>query len=154
MNRPDRADKLHICVSIELAEKRDNAGKQSSHYLLLPHPSISKQLSPGSPGWGFSFPRPLVQHARSLADGHADPRPMLCPTIEDAFGLVQAAAREQHLSYALTVSAPLVDLVEIAMIGDQGLVSFFVGPVAHCIVSGFGRPLFGSQTDAENGVPR
>ena len=82
-------------------------------------------------GRGFSFLRPLVQHARSLADGHADPRPMLCPTIENAFDLVQAAAREQQLDYALAVSAPLLDLVEIAMVRDQGLVSFFVGLVAH-----------------------
>ena len=58
-------------------------------------------------------------------------RPMLCPAIEDALGLVQAAAREQQLDYSLAVSAPLLDLIEIAMVGDQGFVSFFVGPVAH-----------------------
>jgi hypothetical protein len=96
---------------------------------------IANQLSPGSPGWGFSFPRPLVQHPGPLADGHADARPMLCPTIEDAFGLVQAAARKQQLSHPLAVSAPLLDLVEIAMVGDQGLVSLFVGPVAHFTVA-------------------
>src|SRR6185295_17960826 len=82
-------------------------------------------------GWGFSFPRPLVQYPRPLADGHADPRSMLCPTIENAFGLIQATAREQQLSHPLAVSAPLLDLVEIAMVGDQGLVRFFVGPVGH-----------------------
>jgi len=60
---------------------------------------------------------------------------MLCPTIENAFGLVQAAAREQQLDYSLAVSAPLLDLVEIAMVGDQGLVSFFVRPVAHCAMA-------------------
>ena len=54
--------------------------------------------------------------------------------IEDALGLVQAAAREQQLSHPLTVSASLLDRVEIAMVGDQRFVSFFVGPVAHYIV--------------------
>src|SRR6185437_9264979 len=56
---------------------------------------------------------------------------MLGPAIEDALGLVQAAAREQQLDYALAVSAPLLDLIEIAMVGDQRLVRFFVGPVGH-----------------------
>src|SRR6185295_11903802 len=37
----------------------------------------------------------------------------------------------QQLSHTLAVSAPLLDLVEIAMVRDQGLVSFFVGLVAH-----------------------
>ena len=60
---------------------------------------------------------------------------MLCPTIENAFRFVQAAAREQQLSHALAVSAPLLDLIEIAMVGDQGLVSFFVRPVAHYTVA-------------------
>jgi hypothetical protein len=92
-------------------------------------------LAPAHLAGAFHFPRPLVQYPRPLADGHADPRPMLCPTIEDAFGLVQAAAREQQLSHPLTVSASLLDLVEIAMVGDQGLVSLFVGPVAHFTVA-------------------
>jgi hypothetical protein len=55
----------------------------------------------------------------------------MAPGAENALGLVQAAAREQQLSYALAVSAPLLDLAEIAMVGDQGIVRFFVGPVGH-----------------------
>jgi hypothetical protein len=61
-----------------------------------------------------------------LPDGHADTRPVLGPAVKDALGLVQAAAGEQQLCYALNVARPLLDLVEVAMIRDQRLVGFFV----------------------------
>ena len=51
---------------------------------------------------------------------------MLGPAVKDALGLVQAAAGEQQLCYALNVARPLLDLVEVAMIRDQRLVGFFV----------------------------
>jgi hypothetical protein len=46
---------------------------------------------------------------------------------------VQAAASEQQFGYALTVARPLLNLVEVAMVRDQRLVSFFVGPIAHLL---------------------
>ena len=51
--------------------------------------------------------------------------------LEYCFGSVEGIAGEQHALDALTVPAPLLDLVEIAMIREQGLVGFLVRPVAH-----------------------
>ena len=74
--------------------------------------------APVSIGRGFLLRRPLLQHPRPLPDGHADPRPVLGPTVKDALGLIQAAAGEQQLDHALAVARPLLHLVEVAMIRD------------------------------------
>ena len=45
---------------------------------------------------------------------------MLGPAVKDALSLVQAAAGEQQFCHTLTVARPLLDLVEVAVVGDQG----------------------------------
>jgi hypothetical protein len=53
-------------------------------------------------------------------------------------GSVEGIAGEQHALDALAVSTPLhLDLVEIAMVRDQGLVGLLVRPVAHPRASRF-----------------
>ena len=47
--------------------------------------------------------------------------------MEDGAGTMQRIAREQQALDTLAVAGPLLDLVEIAMVGDQRLVSLFVG---------------------------
>jgi len=47
--------------------------------------------------------------------------------MEDGAGTMQRIAGEQQALDMLAVAGPLLDLVEIAMVGDQGLVSLFVG---------------------------
>jgi hypothetical protein len=46
--------------------------------------------------------------------------------LEYCSGSVQGIAGEQHALDALTIPAPLLDLVEIAMVRDEGLVGFLV----------------------------
>ena len=60
---------------------------------------------------------------------------MLGHAIEDAAGLIQAAAGEQQLGDLLPVARPLLDLVEVAPVGVDRIVSLFVGPVAHYTVA-------------------
>jgi hypothetical protein len=43
----------------------------------------------------------------------------------------QAAAGERHLDYALTVTRPLLDLVEVAVVRNRRLFGFFIGPIRH-----------------------
>ena len=69
--------------------------------------------------------RPLPQHPGPLSDGHADPRPVLGPTVKDALGFVEAAAGKQQLSHALTVARPLLDFEEVAMVSEQRFAGFF-----------------------------
>ena len=89
------------------------------------------KLAPAANGWGFLLPGPLIQHARPLSDGQPDTRPMLGHAVEDAAGLVQAAAGEQQLGDLLPVARPLLDLVEVAPVGVDRIVSLFVRPVVH-----------------------
>jgi hypothetical protein len=80
--------------------------------------------------------RPLLQRTRPLPDGHADTRSVLGPAVKDPLGLFQAAAGEQQFGYALTVARPLLDLVEVAVVRNQRLVGFFVGPIIHSALPG------------------
>jgi hypothetical protein len=54
------------------------------------------------------------------------------PTIKNALGFVQTAAGKQQLGYTLTIARPLLNLVEVAVIGDERLVGFLVGPRPPC----------------------
>ena len=84
-----------------------------------------ERLGPSRPR-SVSLRRVVLEHARSLPDGQPDARPMLGHTFEDAAGFVQAAAREHHLGDPLPVARPLLDLVEVAPVGVDRIVSFFV----------------------------
>jgi hypothetical protein len=62
--------------------------------------------------------RPLLQHSGPLPDSHAYPRPVLGPTVKNALGLVETTTGKQQFDHALSIAGPLLDLVEVAMIGD------------------------------------
>jgi hypothetical protein len=49
--------------------------------------------------------------------------------IEDTLRFIQAAAGERKLDDVLAIAAPLLDLVEIAVVGDQGPAGFLSGSV-------------------------
>jgi hypothetical protein len=66
---------------------------------------------------------PLVQHTRPLPV-----RPVLVLAQRSK---VRLALSRVLFGYALTVARPILNLVEVAMIRDQRLVGFFVGPIAH-----------------------
>ena len=72
---------------------------------------------------------PLVQHPHALADRQPDARPMLDSPIEDAPRLVEVVAAIEHELGSQPISAPLPDLVEVAAVGIERVISFFVGPV-------------------------
>jgi hypothetical protein len=55
------------------------------------------------------------------------PRPPLDERLEDATRLVQAIPSEQQFLDPLTVSAPLLNLVEVAAVGIEWVVGFFGG---------------------------
>jgi hypothetical protein len=69
---------------------------------------------------------------RPLADGQSDPRPVLDCRGENLSRLVETAAGPQHVVDFRPVLHPLLDLVIIAMVRQQRLVSlFFVGRMVH-----------------------
>ena len=67
-------------------------------------------------------PRVLLEHAGPLPD----PRPVLGHAVEDATGLIEATAGEHQLGDTLAVFAPLLDLVEVAPVSIDRIVSLFV----------------------------
>jgi hypothetical protein len=75
-------------------------------------------VKPDAAREAFSFPRPLIQHPHPLPYRHADPRPVLGPTVKDTLGLVEATAGKQQFDHALSIAGPLLDLVEVAMVRD------------------------------------
>jgi hypothetical protein len=60
---------------------------------------------------------------------------VLSGPLKDATRLVEACASEQQFDDAHAISAPLLDLVEVAALGIQRIVGLFVGSVAHRIRS-------------------
>ena len=77
--------------------------------------------------------RPPLQNARSLPDRYPDPRPVLDGGGEDFLRLAKIVAGIEQAINFHAVPRPLLDLVEIAMVGDQRVVGLFVGPVVHSI---------------------
>jgi hypothetical protein len=79
-------------------------------------------------------PWPLVQHPHALPDREPDARPVLGRPLEDAARLVEAATGVEHKFDPQSVTAPFLDLVEVAAVGVVRVVGFFVGAVAHAVV--------------------
>jgi hypothetical protein len=73
--------------------------------------------------------RPLLQHPRSLPDRQPHPWSLLDEVLEDAMRLSEAIPSERHFLNPLPILAPFLDLVEVAMVGLERVVGFFVGPV-------------------------
>src|SRR6516225_6529558 len=74
--------------------------------------------------------RPSLQNARSLADRYPDPRQVLDGVSKDFLRLAKIIADIEQAIDFHAVAGPLLDLVEIAMVRDQQVVSLFVRPVA------------------------
>jgi hypothetical protein len=81
-------------------------------------------------GRGFSFLRPLLQHARPLPDRQSDPRPVFDCCAEYLPCLIQIAARIQHALNSARLRS-LLDFVVVAVVRQQRLVCLFVGSIAH-----------------------
>ena len=75
----------------------------------------------------FRLP-PLLEHAGLLPDCQPDPRPMLDRLGEDLARLIQVAAGVEHALEPAFLNL-LLDLVVVAMVRQQRLVGFFVGPI-------------------------
>jgi hypothetical protein len=74
--------------------------------------------------------RPLIKDPRALANGVAAERSAPYLGLKYCLGSVQRTAGEQHALDAHPVAAPLLDLVVVAIVREQGLVGFLVS-VAH-----------------------
>jgi hypothetical protein len=70
--------------------------------------------------------RPLLQHQRPLPNGQLDPQPMLDRRGEDLPRLVQAAAGIEHALDLGAILGPLLDLVEVAVVRDEWVISLFI----------------------------
>jgi hypothetical protein len=82
-------------------------------------------------GRSFSLGRPLTQHAHTLPNGQPDPRPVPYHGGKNRVRCSQMTAGEQQLNHARPVARPLLDLVEVVLVGVVRIVSFFVRPVSH-----------------------
>ena len=78
----------------------------------------------------------MLQHARPLSDSQLDTRPVLDGRDKDFSRLVEVVAGAQQGIDMHAVSAPRFDLVEVAPVGVDRIVSLFVGPIAHYTVAG------------------
>jgi hypothetical protein len=63
--------------------------------------------------------RPALQNSRPLPDRQPDTWPTLDLGIEYRAGAIQRIAGEQHALNTLAVPAPVLHLVEIAVVGEQ-----------------------------------
>jgi hypothetical protein len=81
-------------------------------------------MGPASSGRG-----PLLQHSRALPD--RQPRLWSFPNkpFKNALSFGEAISGEQQFGDALPIPAPFLDLVEVASVGEAGVVGFFVGPI-------------------------
>ena len=82
------------------------------------------------------FLRPPFEHPRPLPRGYSGARAYPDVVGEDGARFVEVTAGTQHAGDALFVPGPKLDLVEVAIVRNQRVVGFFVGPVAHSIVQG------------------
>jgi hypothetical protein len=73
--------------------------------------------------------RPLLQNPSSLPDRQPRPRSPSDEALEDTLSLSEAVPRKQQLGDPLPIPAPLLDLLEVAPVGVERVVGFFVGPV-------------------------
>jgi hypothetical protein len=73
--------------------------------------------------------RPLLQHPTSLPDRQPRPWPLGDEPLEDTLGLGETVSSEQQFLNSLPIPVPLLDLVEVATIGEAGVVGFFGGLV-------------------------
>ena len=71
--------------------------------------------------------RPLLQHARSLPDCQPRPGSPLDEAFEDTLGLSETVPSEQHFLDLLAVPGPLLNVVEVAAVGVDRIIGFFVG---------------------------
>jgi hypothetical protein len=71
----------------------------------------------------------VLQHSRSLPDREPDTRPVLDGGGEQLARLVEVIAGiEQAIDFRF-VLGPFLDLIEVALIGDDRIAGFFVGPI-------------------------
>ena len=75
--------------------------------------------------------RPSLQNARSLADRYPDPRQVLDGVSKDFLRLAKIIADIEQAIDFHAVAGPLFDLVVIAVVREERIVSLFVGPIAH-----------------------
>jgi hypothetical protein len=66
-----------------------------------------------------------------------DPWPVLHGLRENVFRLFEVIAGVQHAVDFAAVLGPLLDLVVIAVVRQEGIVGLFVGPIGHCGVGSF-----------------
>jgi hypothetical protein len=68
-------------------------------------------------GRSFSLGRPLTQHAHTLPNGQPDPRPVPYHGGKNRVRCSQMTAGEQQLNHARPVARPLLDLVQVVLVG-------------------------------------
>src|SRR5262249_7755502 len=73
--------------------------------------------------------RPLLQNPNSLPDRQPRPRSPSDEALEDTLRVSRAVPRKQQLGDPLPIPAPLLNLIEVAPVGVERVVGFFVGPV-------------------------
>jgi hypothetical protein len=89
---------------------------------------------------------PLTQHARALADSQPDPRPVFDRVFEQLTSLFEIVAGVKEAIDLAAVFGPLFDLVEVAMVRDERVISLFVGPMRHTqLIDCSGFPSFAQE---------
>jgi hypothetical protein len=73
---------------------------------------------------------PLPQHARALADSHSDPRPEFDRVFEQLTSLFEIGAGVKEAIDLAAVFGPLSELVEVAMVRDERVICFLLGPIS------------------------
>jgi hypothetical protein len=68
----------------------------------------------------------LPQQPRPLPDRQPRPRSPLDKALKQPLRLSETVSSEQHILNALPIPAPLLDLVEVAPVGIERVVGFFV----------------------------
>jgi hypothetical protein len=75
---------------------------------------------------GRSFISAAIPATPALPDCQSDPWPMLDCRFKDLLRLIEIVASVEHSFDPTAILGPLLDLVVIALVGDQWLVSLFV----------------------------
>jgi hypothetical protein len=73
---------------------------------------------------------PLPQHARALADSQSDPRPVFDRVFEHLTSLFKIVAGVNEAIDLAAVFGPIFDLVEVAMVRDERVICFLLGPIS------------------------
>jgi hypothetical protein len=89
----------------------------------LPRLIARKHAGRRAPAWFFSSRRPFLQYSRPLSDCQPDARPVLDGRDKDFSRLVEVVTGVQQGIDMHTIPAPRFDLVKVAQVGVERIVS-------------------------------